>query len=62
MLVQGIKALGRENVSKETLEKIGKFLTQANWKKSIKECRYVTSWVLEIMKDAAGTTEGKEGL
>ncbi len=60
VLVQGIKALGREAVTDEELQRLGSYLTPSNWKTTIKECRYVTNWVLEIMKEAAAKAEGKE--
>lgn len=60
VLVQGIKALGRETVTDEELQRLGSYLTPSNWKTTIKECRYVTNWVLEIMKEAAAKAEGKE--
>jgi hypothetical protein len=50
VLVQGIKEMGQENLGESELRKIGAFLSSAQWKKTIKECRYVTAWVLEIMK------------
>ena len=53
VLVQGIKEMGQDNLDESELRKIGMFLSPAQWKKTIKECRYVTAWVLETMKKAS---------
>lgn len=53
VLVQGIKEMGQDNLADSELRKIGAFLSPAQWKKTIKECRYVTAWVLEAMKKAS---------
>ena len=53
VLVQGIKAMDRESLTESELRIIGAFLPPAKWKTSIKECRYVTTWVLELMKKAS---------
>jgi hypothetical protein len=60
VLVQGIKAQGCEAVTPEIAQRLGKFLAPSDWKKTIKECRYVTAWVLEVMKEAAAAAKGKE--
>jgi len=57
VLVQGIKEMGQDNLADSELRKIGAFLSPAQWKKTIKECRYVTAWVLEIMKKASSYGE-----
>lgn len=57
VLVQGIKEMGQDNLADSELRKIGAFLSPAQWKKTIKECRYVTAWVLEIMKKASAYGE-----
>ncbi len=56
ILVQAIKSLGKDVMETETLRKLGEYLPPGNWEKTFKECRYVTAWILEILKKAAETS------
>lgn len=54
VLVQAIKALGKEHIDDNVIRKLRDMKAAREWKAALKECRYVTSWVYEIIKTTAG--------
>jgi len=60
IVVQAIKALGKENIDERVLEKLSGYLSASSWPKIIRECRYVSGWVLDVLKQAAGRSVSKE--
>lgn len=61
ILVQAIKTLGKEAIDERILKKLSEYIPAASWVKIIKECRYVTAWVLDILKQAADYATAREG-
>jgi len=61
ILVQAIKTLGKAGIDERAVKKLSEYLPASSWAKIIKECRYVTSWVLEVLKQAADHATSKEG-
>ncbi len=61
ILVQAIKTLGKDAIDDRVLKKLGEYLPASSWAKIVKECRYVTGWVLEVLKQAADRATAKEG-
>jgi len=57
LLVQALKTLGEENVKKSTLTALRKRLTEKDRKRAVREARYATSWVYEIVKRLAKEKE-----
>lgn len=57
LLVQALKALGESNVSQLTLTKLGKKFNAKERDRAVREARYVTSWVYEIIKRLAADSE-----
>jgi len=53
ILVQGIKALGKDNIDKTVFAVLRTYCTDSEWIGIIKECRYVTAWVYEVIKMVA---------
>ena len=50
LVIQSIKALGKDNVDSTVIQKISSFLTQQDKDKMIKEAKISTSWIYEIIK------------
>ena len=50
LVIQSIKALGKDNVDSMVIQKISSFLTQQDKDKMIKEAKISTSWIYEIIK------------
>ena len=57
LLVQALKTLGEKNVSQSTISQLRKRLSEAERKKAVREARYATSWVYEIIKCLAKERE-----
>jgi hypothetical protein len=60
ILVQAIKALGKENIDEHVIKKLSEYLSAFSWPKIIRECRYVSGWVLDVLKQAADSAVLKE--
>jgi len=54
VIVQAIKALGKDQIDESVIRKLRTMKASREWKVALKECRYVTSWVYEIIKTIAG--------
>lgn len=50
LLVQALKALGEANVNRNTMTKLRKAFDAKERKRAVREARYATSWVYEIIK------------
>lgn len=61
ILVQAIKALGKDAIDERVLKKLGDYHPASSWTKIVKECRYVTGWVLDVLKQAANQAAIKDG-
>jgi hypothetical protein len=48
---QAIKALGESNVDLEAKKKLAAYLTPVEMGKALREAKYATNWVYEILKD-----------
>ena len=51
LVIQSIKALGKDNVDSTVIQKISFFLTRQDKDKMIKEAKTSTSWIYEIIKN-----------
>jgi hypothetical protein len=60
IVVQAIKTLGKDGIDEPILKKLSGYLSVSSWPKIIKECRYVTGWVHEVLKQAADIASAKE--
>ena len=61
ILVQAIKTLGKDGIDERVLKKLSEYLPASSWAKIVKECRYVTGWVLDVLKQAADHATAREG-
>ena len=50
LVIQAIKALGKDNVDSTVIQKISSFLTPQDKEKMIQEAKISTSWIYEIIK------------
>ena len=57
LLVQALKTLGERNVSESTMSTLSKKFDKKELKRALKEARYATSWVYEIIKRLAAESE-----
>lgn len=57
LLVQALKSLGQEHVDEKTLEAIRRRIDRKQCILALKEARYATSWVYEIIRKLATTGE-----
>jgi len=57
LVVQALKALGKENVSDSILFKLKKGLAKAEKKKMLEEAKIVTSWIYELIKKICRSDE-----
>ncbi len=57
LLVQALKALGEANVKRSTMTKFRKAFDAKERKRAVREARYATSWVYEIIKRLASESE-----
>jgi len=60
ILVQAIKTLGKDDIDERVLKKMSEYLPSSSWIKIVKECRYITGWVLEVLKQASNYAVAKE--
>ena len=54
LVVQALKALGEKNVNETTLETLRKKLNKKDLKRALREARYATTWVYEVLKRLEG--------
>jgi len=57
LVVQALRALGKENVTDPILTKLKKGLTKTEKKKMIEEAKTVTSWIYELIKKICRSDE-----
>jgi len=57
LLVQALKALGREHVDRNTIEVIRKRLDPKDCEPILKDTRAVTGWIYQIIKQVCGERE-----
>ena len=50
LVIQALKALGKENITDETIEKIQSQTTAVERKAMLKEAQYATAWIYEVIK------------
>jgi hypothetical protein len=60
LLVQALKTLGERNVTQSTLTTLGRKFDARQLKRAVKEARYATSWVYEIIKRLAAYSESRD--
>jgi hypothetical protein len=53
LVVQALKALGEDNVGKSVPATLRKKLDLTERNRAVREARYVTSWIYEIIKKLA---------
>lgn len=53
LIVQALKSLGKENVNQTVIEKLCNELTIKEIKTALREAKFVTSWVYEVIKKIA---------
>lgn len=54
LIIQALKALGRENITAEIVNKIAFATTKEEKKMMFDEAKYATSWIYEIIKEICG--------
>lgn len=57
LVVQALKTLGADNIDRSTLATLRKRLDEKDRKRAVKEARYATSWIYEIIKRLATESE-----
>lgn len=50
LVIQAIKALGKDNIDDKKIQKISKGLTEEDKKKMLTEAKHATAWIYEIIK------------
>jgi hypothetical protein len=50
LIIQALKALGKENISKSTIYRLHDRLTSDEKRLILSEAKYATSWIYEAMK------------
>ena len=50
LTIQALKALGKENITKQVISRLKKILTDEEKEKMLAESKSATSWVLELIK------------
>lgn len=50
LVIQALKALGKENITDETIEKIQSHTTAVERRAMLKEAQYATAWIYEVIK------------
>ena len=50
LVIQALKTLGKDNIRKETVEKIKAEITPDDRKTMLTEAQYATSWIYEVIK------------
>ncbi len=53
VMTQAIKSLGKEHIDKDIILRLHSLRSPKEWEIVLKECRYITSWIYEVMKAAA---------
>ena len=51
IVIQALKALGKEHITDETKAKIRSALTDTERETMLSEAKYATAWIYEIIKD-----------
>lgn len=54
LVIQAIKALGKERVTKEIINKIKSVTSEDEKAKMFKEAKYATAWIYDIIKEICG--------
>ena len=60
LLVQALKTLGDNRVTKSTMAKLRKRFDAKDQKRAVREARYATSWVYEVIKRLAAESESRD--
>ena len=60
LIVQALKTLGQENITKSTIQKIRKQINEKMCEKILKDTRTATSWIYETIKEIC-TKEAYDG-
>lgn len=60
LIVQALKTLGQENITKSTIQKIRKQINEKMCEKILKDTRTATSWIYETIKEIC-TKEAHDG-
>ncbi len=55
LLVQALKALGQQNVDGDTRARLQSAFTARELTRAVREARFVTAWVYEVIRDLAAT-------
>ncbi len=53
VMTQAIKSLGKEHIDDDVIRRLHGLKSPNEWETVLKECRYITSWIYEVMKAAA---------
>ncbi len=53
LVIQALKAIGKSNVTRETLRKIASLLTKKEKQDMLSEAQYTTAWIYQAMKEIA---------
>ena len=54
LVIQAIKALGKENITNEIISKIAQVTTEKEKAQMFAEAKYATSWIYDIIKTICG--------
>jgi hypothetical protein len=54
LLVQALKALGKERIDGKLVERLGKLIEPKDRDKLVKDTQYVTDWIHDTIKEACG--------
>ena len=54
LVIQAIKALGKENITNEIINKIAQATTEEEKAQMFVEAKYATSWIYDIIKTICG--------
>lgn len=57
LVIQALKALGKENVTSEVIEKIREVTTEEEKAAMLAEAKYATSWIYDLIKNVCGGTK-----
>lgn len=57
LVIQALKALGKENITPEIINKIATTTTKAEKKAMFAEAKYATSWIYDKIKEICGGTK-----
>jgi len=57
LLIQAIKAIGKENITEKTIRKISKILSSDEKANLLSEAKYTTAWVYSIIKKICNGSE-----